>query len=88
MIMAQRQEYDAVVVDNDVQTGQERTLPTLGGPWHREDVGPGSFFRTLKELVLVGYYTAEPGATRELRVNPMGSWRADIANGEVGSAWA
>ena len=79
---------DPVVVDNDVQTGQERTLPMVGGPWHPEDTGPGSFFRTLKELVLVGYYTAELGATEELRVNPMGSWRADIPYGEVGSAWA
>jgi hypothetical protein len=79
---------DPVVVGNDVQTGQERTLPALGGPWHPEDTGPGSFFRTLKELVLVGYYTAEPGATEELRVNPMGSWRADIPYGEVGRAWA
>ena len=68
--------------------GRGRTLPTSGGPWHPEDVGPGSFFRTLKELVLVGYYTSEIGATRELRVNPMGSWRADIPYGEVGSAWA
>lgn len=77
-----------VVVENDVQTGQERTLPTAGGGWRPEDTGPGSFFRTLKELVLVGYYTSEVGATKELRVDPMGSWRADIPYGEVGSAWA
>ena len=77
-----------VVVENDVQTGQERALPTVGGPWHPEDTGPGSFFRTLKELVVVGYYTSELGATKELRVDPMGSWRADIPYREVGSAWA
>ena len=75
-----------VAADNDAQTGEERAFP--GGAWHAEDTGPGSFFRTLKELVLVGYYTTELGATRELRVNPMGSWRADISYGEVGSAWA
>lgn len=79
---------DPVVVENDVQTGQERTLPTVGGAWDPEDTGPGSFFRTLKELVLVGYYTSEMGATKELRVNPMGSWRADIPYDGVGSAWA
>ena len=79
---------DPVVVENDVQTGQERALPTAGGAWHAEDTGPGSFFRTLKELVLVGYYTSEAGATKELRVDPMGSWRADIPYAEVGSAWA
>jgi hypothetical protein len=77
-----------VAVENDAQTGEERALPTVGGAWHPEDTGPGSFFRTLKELVLVGYYTAELGATKELRVNPMGSWRADIPYGEVGGAWA
>jgi hypothetical protein len=77
-----------VVVDNDVQTGQERALPTVGGPWHQEDTGPGSFFRTLKELVLIGYYTAELGATKELRVSPMGAWRADVSYDEIGSAWA
>jgi hypothetical protein len=77
-----------VVVENDVQTGQERAFPMVGGAWHTEDTGPGSFFRTLKELVLVGYYTAELGATQELRVNPMGSWRADIPYDEVGRAWA
>ena len=79
---------DPVAVKNDAQTGEERTLATVGGPWHAEDTGPGSFFRTLKELVLVGYYTAELGATRELRVSPMGSWRADIPYSEIGSAWA
>jgi hypothetical protein len=79
---------DPVVVGNDVQTGQERAFPSVGGAWHPEDTGPGSFFRTLKELVLVGYYTAELGATKELRVAPMGSWRADIPYDEVGSAWS
>ena len=77
-----------VVPDAASQTAGARTQPTVGGAWHAEDTGPGSFFRTLKELVLVGYYTAEPGATKELRVNPMGSWRADIPYDDVGSAWA
>jgi hypothetical protein len=74
--------------DNASQTGGARTQPTVGGAWHAEDTGPGSFFRTLKELVLVGYYTTQLGATQELRVNPMGSWRADIPYAEIGSAWA
>lgn len=63
-------------------------LPTVGEAWHPEDTGPGSFFRTLKELVVVGYYTSEMGATKELRVNPMGSWRADIPYDGVGGAWS
>ncbi len=72
----------------DVRTGGEGAVPAVGGAWHPDDTGPGSFFRTLKELVLVGYYTTELGAKQELRVNPMGSWRADVPYGEVGSAWA
>jgi len=28
------------------------------------------FFRRMKEVTLVGYYTSEIGASRELRVNP------------------
>jgi gluconate 2-dehydrogenase gamma chain len=77
-----------VVAQNDVQTGTERTRPTLDSAWHADDTGPGSFFRTLKELVLVGYYTSEAGATKELHVTPMGTWRADIPYDEIGSAWA
>lgn len=46
------------------------------------------FFGTFKELILVGYYTSEVGATEELRVNPMGSWHGDIPYGDVGRAWA
>ena len=50
--------------------------------------GTDSFFRTFKELVIVGYYTSEVGATRELRPNPSGPWRADIPYAEVGRSWA
>ena len=32
---------------------------------------PRVFFRTLKELVLVGYYTSQIGATQELHWNPV-----------------
>jgi gluconate 2-dehydrogenase gamma chain len=46
------------------------------------------FFGTFKELVLVGYYTSEVGATKELRVNPMGSWRGDMPYADVRRAWA
>jgi gluconate 2-dehydrogenase gamma chain len=60
----------------------------LDRDWDPEDVGRQAFFRTLKELVLVGYYTSEPGATQELRMNPMGGWRGDIPYTEVNQAWA
>jgi gluconate 2-dehydrogenase gamma chain len=79
---------DPVLQEHDVQTGHPHALPTAGGEWHPEDRGPGSFFRTLKELVLVGYYASEVGASQELRVNPMGPWRADIVYSEIGRSWA
>lgn len=51
------------------------------------DVGPESFFRMFKELAVVGYYTSEVGATRELRVNPMGRYR-DIPYTAGTPGWA
>ncbi|HEX6069127.1 MAG TPA: gluconate 2-dehydrogenase subunit 3 family protein [Longimicrobiaceae bacterium] len=60
----------------------------LDSDWDPEDVGRQAFFRTLKELVLVGYYTSEVGATQELRVNPMGTWLGDIPYADVKQAWA
>jgi hypothetical protein len=58
------------------------------GSWSPEDVGPNAFMASLKELVVFGYYTSRVGATEELALNPMGSWRADIAYSEIGRAWA
>lgn len=55
---------------------------------HVEDVDPRAFYGVLKELTLAGYYTSEAGATRELRVNPMGRWRADIPYSQLGAGWA
>ena len=60
----------------------------LDRDWDPEDVGGQAFFRTLKELVLVGYYTSEAGATQELRMNPMGTWRGDIPYPQGAPAWA
>lgn len=51
------------------------------------DVGPDSFFRMMKELAVVGYYTSEVGATRELRVNPMVPYR-DVPYTAGTPAWA
>lgn len=56
--------------------------------WDPDDMGRGSFFDTLKGLVLVGYYTSEIGGTEELAANPMGPWRADIPYAEVGQTWS
>jgi hypothetical protein len=50
--------------------------------------GAPPFMRTLKELVLAGYYTSEIGQTVELRMMPFGDFDADVPYDEVGRSWA
>jgi len=56
-------------------------------PADPEDIGPESFFRRMKELAVVGYYTSEVGQTQELRVTPWGRYR-DIPYKPGMPAWA
>ena len=47
------------------------------------------FFRTLKELTLVGYYTSEIGATRELQYAPLpGRYEGCVPLAQIGRTWA
>ena len=48
----------------------------------------GWFFRRLKELTIVGYFTSEFGAMQELHVSPFGAYRGDIPYASVGRAWS
>jgi hypothetical protein len=52
-----------------------------------EDIGRESFFRRMKELTVVGYYTSEVGQTQELRLTPWGRYR-DISYKPGTPAWA
>jgi gluconate 2-dehydrogenase gamma chain len=54
----------------------------------RREAERGWFFRRLKELTLLGYYTSEQGAMAELKVNPMGVYRGDIPYRSIGHSWA
>jgi hypothetical protein len=81
------QQLDLVVALNR-QAFQDASADAPDSDWDPEDVGRQSFFRTFKELVLVGYYTSEPGATLELRMNPLGSWTGDLPYADIGRAWA
>ena len=54
----------------------------------RREAERGWFFRRMKELTLLGYYTSEAGAQGELKVNPMGVYRGDIPYRSIGHAWA
>jgi hypothetical protein len=47
------------------------------------------WFRTLKELTVLGYYTSETGATQELRyVAVPGRFEGCVPFTQVGRAWA
>lgn len=47
------------------------------------------FFRMMKELTVVGYYTSEVGATQELRLNLVpGRYDACVPYDQIGRAWA
>lgn len=61
---------------------------TVDGKVDPEDVGREAFFRTMKDLTLIGYYTSHIGATQELHVNPMGRYLGDIPVSQVGRTWA
>jgi len=53
------------------------------------DSGGKAFFRGLKELVTVGYFTSEPGATIALRYDPVpGDYRGCVPLKEIGRGWA
>ena len=54
----------------------------------RTEIASGWFWRRLKEITLVGYYTSQPGATQELHVNPMGIWKGDMPYKTGQRAWA
>jgi hypothetical protein len=48
-----------------------------------------SFFRMMKELTIVGYYTSEIGATQELKTNTVpGYYDGDVPYEEIGRSWA
>lgn len=54
-----------------------------------EGRGPRPFFPWLKELVLVGYYTSEVGASRELMyVHVAGRYDGDVPYPKIGRAYS
>jgi len=69
-------------------------LPETPGSRPGSDTDPGRksgvpFFRTMKELTLVAYYTSEAGATRELRHAPVpGRFEGCVPLDQIGRAWA
>ncbi len=53
--------------------------------------GPAAshFFRLIRDLATVGYFTSEPGATRAVRYDPVpGDYRGCVPLSHIGRAWA
>ena len=49
----------------------------------------GFFFKSMKELTVLGYYTSEVGAKQELRYNPVPMrYKGDYLYSEVGTQWS
>ena len=62
---------------------------TVDGPGAQPVVAGGPFFRTMKELTLLGYYTSEVGATQELQwIAAPGHFQGCAPIEEVGRTWA
>ncbi|MEP6732041.1 MAG: gluconate 2-dehydrogenase subunit 3 family protein [bacterium] len=84
----------AVVRGQDAEGG--RTENATGSPKSADSTKrtkataqPPHFFRTMKELTLLGYYTSQPGATKELQYNPVpGRFDGCVPIAKVGRAWA
>jgi gluconate 2-dehydrogenase gamma chain len=67
-------------------TGEVRWIHGEVGTPERPEV---PFFRTMKELTIVGYYTSEVGATVELRHEAVpGRYQGCVPFTEIGRAWA
>lgn len=48
-----------------------------------------AFYRMMKELTIVGYYTSEVGATQELKTNLVpGRFEGDVPYEDIGRSWA
>lgn len=73
------EEQDAVLTKFDAEAYAEGRKP--------ED--PPHFFKTMKELTVLGFCTSEVGATEFLKYDPVpGAYHGCIPYSEVGAAWA
>ena len=78
---ATEEQQVALIAEVDDETfGDDAPAPDPENP---------SFFRMMKELVVVGYYTSEIGASQELKINIVpGYYDGDVPYEEIGRTWA
>ena len=69
----------------ELLTGYEREASTMRSPAPDEE----HFFLMLQDLVTVGYFTSEPGATLALRYDPIpGAYDGCVPLAQLGRGWA
>lgn len=91
---ARQTEPRRVVIDRatgQVVDGPDTSAEDMaqGRPPRTLTVALRPFFRVMKELTVVGYYTSEVGATQELRLNLVpGRYDACVPYDQIGRAWA
>jgi gluconate 2-dehydrogenase gamma chain len=73
---------------NKMRDSLARPAATAPAPTDANRTAPNLFFRRIKELTVLGYYTSDVGATKELRRMPMGTYRGDIPYSSIGRAWS
>jgi hypothetical protein len=85
--------YDAAFVDT-TEEQQVALIAEVDDETFGDDAPPPdrenpSFYRMMKELVIVGYYTSEIGASQELKINIVpGYYDGDVPYQDIGRAWA
>ncbi len=70
----------ALLTRYDAEARAPRAAPPVQGP---------HFFRALRDLATVAYFTSEPGATKAVRYDPVpGEYHGCVPLKDIGRAWA
>ena len=87
-IELENQQQDLILTQLEVEAGPPNLAMGISLDVNLdEDLSP--FFHKLKELVVVGYYTSEIGATQELLYDPMPmTYKGDIPLADIGRSWS
>lgn len=86
--MESRQDNKVKSLEYAEEQSEKYKPPKSKSPLDNEDDESKPFFLKLKELTVLGYYTSEVGATKELNYNPMPMRYSDIDFVEVGRQWS
>lgn len=76
-------------LENEEKISKKYKAPAGGGmPMAQNEDENKPFFNKIKELTVLGYFTSEEGATKELSYNPIPMEYGDIDFSEIGHQWS